>query len=466
MTYAEAVSRILALRGGELAGMRPGLERIQGVLDALGNPERRYGIVHVAGTNGKGSVAVMAASILKAAGLRVGLYTSPHLCSFRERIRVNGEAISEPDLARGVEALEPLVTGFDTTMFEATTALAFSHFAREGVEIAVLEVGMGGRLDATTVGSPLVSVVTRIDYDHRAYLGWSLEEIAREKAAIIRSGRAVAGAQAAEAAGILLSRAGSVGVPLLLEGRDLAVSVERADLTGQRLHVAGPEWALSDLSLPLLGVFQPGNALLAVAAVKELMASGVEVSEEAIRRGLGRVRWPGRFQVIGRDPLSPARASSPTRPAASHPSASHPWMILDGAHNPAGAQALAASLNAYFGEEPKTVILGISSDKDKAGILKCLAPLATRLILTASSHPRATPPEDLLALLPPTEARVETSRSVAEALSLAQDDPKTPIICVSGSLFTIADALSLIRGVRDIPCGIEGGIDSIESLFS
>lgn len=445
MTYAEAVSRILALRGGELAGIRPGLERIQGVLDALGNPERRYGIVHVAGTNGKGSVAVMAASILKAAGLRVGLYTSPHLCSFRERIRVNGEAISEPDLVRGVEALEPLVTRFDTTMFEATTALALSHFAREGVEIAVLEVGMGGRLDATTVGSPLVSVVTRIDYDHRAYLGWSLEEIAGEKAAIIRSGRAVAGAQAAEAAGILLSRAGSVGVPLLLEGRDLAVSVERADLTGQRLHVAGPGWALSDLSLPLLGVFQPGNALLAVAAVKELMASGVEVSEEAIRRGLGRVRWPGRFQVIGRDPIT---------------------MVLDGAHNPAGAQALAASLNAYFGEEPKTVILGISSDKDKAGILKCLAPLATRLILTASSHPRATPPEDLLALLPPTEVRVETSRSVAEALSLAQDDPKTPIMCVSGSLFTIADALSLIRGVRDIPCGIEGGIDSIESLFS
>ncbi len=443
MTYAEAVSRILALRGGELAGMRPGLERIQGVLDAIGNPERRYRIVQVAGTNGKGSVAVMVASMLKAAGLRVGLYTSPHLCSFRERIRVNGEAISESDLTDGVDALAILFARFDTSMFEATTALALDHFARAEVEIAVLEVGMGGRLDATTVGEPLVSVVTRIDHDHQAYLGWRLEEIAAEKAAIIRSGRAVAGAQAPEVTEVLFRRAESARVPLLLEGRDLGVSVMRADLTGQRLDMTGPGWALSDLWLPLLGRFQPGNALLAVAAVKELSPSGVEVSEAAMREGLAKVRWPGRFQVIGRDP----------------------WIVLDGAHNPAGAQALAASLNEYFGETPRTLIVGISSDKDKAGILKCLAPEATRLILTASSHPRAAPPEELRALLPPTEARVEISESVAEALSLALDAPKTPIICVSGSLFTIADALAEIRGVRDIPCEIEGGIDSIEPLF-
>jgi dihydrofolate synthase/folylpolyglutamate synthase len=175
-----------------------------------------------------------------------------------------------------------------------------------------------------------------------------------------------------------------------------------------------------------------------------LGASGIRVSEAAIREGLARVRWPGRFQVAGRDP----------------------FLVLDGAHNPAGAQALAASLLRYFPDAPKTMIVGISSDKDKAGILKCLEPLATRLILTASSHPRATPTGELLGLLPPIEGKVETSESVAEALYLAQSDPKTPVICVSGSLFTIADALSLIRGGRDIPCGIEGGIDSIESLFS
>jgi dihydrofolate synthase/folylpolyglutamate synthase len=444
MTYAEAVSLILALRGGELAGMRSGLERIVGLLDAIGNPERRYGIIQVAGTNGKGSVAAMIASILKAAGLRVGLYTSPHLCSFRERIRVNGEAIPESDVAGRVKALRPLVESFDTTMFEAATALALDHFARSKVKIAVLEVGMGGRLDATTVGKPLVSVITRIAHDHQAHLGWSIEEIAREKAAIIRSGRAVAGAQAQEVTEILLRSAESAGVPLLLEGRDLTVSVSRDDLSGQRIGLAGPAWNFAGVWLPLLGSFQPGNALLAVAAVKELGASGIRVSEAALREGLARVRWPGRFQVAGRNP----------------------FLILDGAHNPAGAQALAASLGRYFPDAPKTMIVGVSSDKDKAGILKCLAPLATRLILTASSHPRATPPGELLALLPPIEGKAETSESVAEALSLAQSDPGTPVICVSGSLFTVADALSLIRGDRDIPCGIEGGIDSIESLFS
>jgi len=444
MTYTEAVGRLLSLRGGEQAGMRPGLERIEALLDALGRPERGLGIVQIGGTNGKGSVAVMAASVLKAAGLKVALYTSPHLCSFRERIRVDGQAISQEAVVQGVEQLWHHVERVEPTVFEAVTALALRYFACEKVEVAVLEVGMGGRLDATTVGRPLVSVISPIDYDHQPFLGWSLEEIARAKAAIIRSGRAVAASQADAVTDILCRRAASVGLPLWLEGRDLSARLSSRDLSGQRLRLSGPGWSLDDLFVPLLGSFQPQNALLAVAAVKALAAQGMAVPDPAIREGLGRVRWPGRFEVIGRDP----------------------WLVLDGAHNPAGAQALAASLKEAFGDQPRTLIVGISADKDKAGILKALVPAAARLILTASTNPRATPPEDLRALLAPTDVPVEVAYSVDEALSLALSPPVTPIVCVTGSLFTVADVLAIRRGGGDIPCEIERGSDTVESLFS
>lgn len=442
MTYAEAVSRLLALRGGEQAGIRPGLERVLALLEALDHPERRYSMIQVGGTNGKGSVAVMIASILKAAGQRVGLYTSPHLCSFRERIRVNGSAISGEEVADAVDALGALIARLDATMFEAATVLALDHFAREGVEWAVLEVGMGGRLDATTVGWPRAEVVTRIGYDHQAFLGWRLEEIAREKAAIIRSGCAVAAAQAPEVVQILVAEAERAHVPLWLHGRDLTARLRARDLSGQRLDLWGPGWGLSDCFVPLLGGFQAENSLLAVGTVKALAAFGLRVADGAIRQGLARVSWPGRFQVIGREP----------------------WVILDGAHNPGGAHALATALEEHFPGVAKTLVVGISSDKDKAGILKALLPLASRLILTASSNPRATPPEELMALLPPSESRVDLAPTVVEALSMALHPPQTPIICVAGSLFCVADVLRQAVGGRDIPCEIERGADSIESL--
>src|SRR5213593_2353020 len=213
VTYAEAVARLLALRGGEHAGMRPGLERIETLLEALGHPEQRYRLVQVGGTNGKGSVAAMLAAMLRASGRRVGLYTSPHLVSFRERIRVDGEPIAEDAVVDGVDALGTLVARLDATMFETTTALGLDHFAREAVDVAVLEVGLGGRLDATTVGTPEAVVIARIDLDHQAVLGATLAEIAAEKAAIIRGGMAISAAQAAEAARVIADRASAVGVP-------------------------------------------------------------------------------------------------------------------------------------------------------------------------------------------------------------------------------------------------------------
>ena len=438
MTYAEALARLLALRGGEHAGMRPGLERIETLLDALGHPEQRYTLVQVAGTNGKGSTAAMLAAILKAAGRRVGLYTSPHLVSFRERIRVDGAAIDEDDVADGFDAIATLVARVDATMFEATTALALDHFAREAVDVAVLEVGLGGRLDATTVGVPAVTVIARIDLDHQEVLGPTLAAIAREKAAIIRGGVAVASAQAPEATAVLLERAAATGVPLLLEGRELSVRVRARDLAGQTLDLAGPGWRLEAVRIPLLGIFQPSNALLAAAAAHVL-----DIGPEAIRAGLARARWPGRFEVL--------------RHGDRH-------VVLDGAHNPAGARALAASLDEWFGDGAMTLIFGALRDKDAAGMLAPLAARARRVILTASSSPRAAAPEELRPHVPAGPASVETVATPAEALARADCEPWTPILCVAGSLSLVGDVLRLAGRGGDKPCSIEKPADSMGSL--
>jgi dihydrofolate synthase/folylpolyglutamate synthase len=435
MTYAEAVARLTALRGGEHAGMRPGLERIEALLAALGNPETRYELVQVGGTNGKGSVAVMLAAALKAAGRRVGLYTSPHLVSFRERIRVDAEAIPEDAVADGFDAIATAVARLDATMFEATTALALDHFAREAVDIAVLEVGLGGRLDATTVGTPRVTVLTRIDRDHEAVLGGTLEAIATEKAAIIRGGLAISASQAPEVAQVVAARAQAVGVPLLVARRDFHVRVRAPSLAGQVIDCTGPGWALEGLHLGLLGSFQPSNALLAVAAARAL-----DVPEPAIRTGLTRVRWPGRFQVM------PGRST----------------LVLDGAHNPAGARALAQSLRALFGDVPITVILGVSADKDARAIVAALAPVAARLIVTRATNPRAADPAAVAATAP-AGLPVATAPSAAEALALARAAPSTPVICVAGSLYLVADVLRHLHG-GEKPCPVENGAASMDSF--
>lgn len=437
MTYAEAVARLSALGGGEYVGMRPGLARIEGLLAALGNPERRYDLVQVGGTNGKGSVAAMVAAILKAAGRRVGLYTSPHLVSFRERIRVNGAPIAEDAVADGVEALGTLVARENATMFEATTALALDHFAREAVDVAVLEVGLGGRLDATTVGTPRVTVVTRIDLDHQAYLGATLPEVAAEKAAIIRGGAAIVSLQLPEAEAVVERRAREAGVTLWREGREIRVSVGEATLEGQRITCHGPAFMLEDLRLPLLGTFQPGNALAAVAAARLLGAP-----DRAIRDGLARVRWPGRFQLVGRDP----------------------YLVLDGAHNPGAAAALVGSLRALFADAPVSFVVGVSRDKDAGAILAALAPLARQVILTAAANRRAADPESLRACVPHSVPVVVVARTLDEALHVALGPRHTPIVCVTGSLFLIGDALRRRSGGADNPCSIENGADSIEPL--
>jgi dihydrofolate synthase/folylpolyglutamate synthase len=436
MTYAEAVARLLALRGGEYAGMQPGLERIEALLDALGHPERGYTLAQIGGTNGKGSISAMLAAMLHAEGRRVGLYTSPHLVSFRERIRVNGEAIGEDAVADGVEALGTLIARVDATVFEAATALAFDHFAHERVEVAVLEVGLGGRVDSTTVGRPAVAVLGPIDFDHQEFLGNTLTAIAGEKAAIFRSGAAVSAAQPPEAQAVVVAQAVRAGVPLLMEGRELSVTLRARDLQGQRIDCAGPGWRLDDLRLGLLGTYQPANALLAVAAAREL-----GVGERGIRAGLARARWPGRFELRRRE---------------------GGWLVLDGAHNPAGARALAASLETYFGETPITLVIGVLRDKDAAGILRPLLGRVRRVILTAPGSARAAAPEDLRALVP-ASMPVEVAPTVGQALAAAEEGFRSPVVCVAGSLMLIGDALRHLDG-GEKPCPVENSAASIDSL--
>ena len=427
MTYREAVARITGLRGGEMAGMRPGLDRIEALLADIGSPERSMTLAQIAGTNGKGSAADMLAAIVQASGRRVGLYSSPHLVDLRERIQVAGRPIPEADVVDGVEALGTLIARLDATMFEALTALALDHFAREGVEVAVLEVGLGGRLDSTTVGRPAVEVITSIDYDHQAYLGTTLEAIAGEKAAIIRSGVAISARQEPAADAVLTRRAAEAGVPLLVEGRDLRVRVRRASLDGQWLDLEGPGWRIDDVRCALLGVFQPGNALLAATAARVL-----GTDDGAIRRGLGTVHWPGRFQLIRHAPP----------------------VIVDGAHNPAGARALAASLESYFPSQRVTFVIGTSEDKDKAGILDALLPLAGRVIFVAADHPRSASAESLAAVARRLSVGqgipVGTAPSPGEALRMAVADPQTTTVCIAGSLFLVGEILAQATENTDI----------------
>ena len=437
MTYAEAVARLLALRGGEYAGMRPGLERIEALLDALGHPERGFTLAQVGGTNGKGSISAMLAAMLRADGRRVGLYTSPHLVSFRERIRVDGEAIAEDAVVDGVEALGTLIARVDATVFEASTALALDHFAHERVDVAVLEVGLGGRVDPTTVGRPVVAALGPIDFDHREFLGDTLTAIATEKAAIFRSGTAISAAQPAEAEAVVVGHAARAGVPLLMEGRELSVTLRARSLEGQRIDCAGPGWRLDDLRLGLLGTYQPGNALLAVAAARVL-----DVGEPALREGLARARWPGRFEVRRRD---------------------GGWLVLDGAHNPAGARALAESLETYFGEASMTLVIGVLRDKDAAGILRPLLRRARRVILTAPGSPRAAAPDDLRAMVPASVPAV-VAPSVGTALAAAEEGSRPSVVCVAGSLMLVGDALRHLDG-GDKPCPVENTADSIKTLF-
>lgn len=401
------------------------LQRVRDLLALMGNPQNAFPIVHVAGTKGKGSTAAILASILRAAGRRVGLFSSPYLFDICEQIRVDEISIPRDELVNLVEALKPLlekVSGI--TSFEALTAICFQYFKQQKVDVAVVEAGLGGLTDATNVIDPLLSVITSISYDHTGVLGNSITDIAAHKAGIIKPGRPVVVAPQPfdEAEGSIIEASTRMGTAVTWVAKEVKTREISHSLEGQRFEIEfnGVEEGLDgEYDLALLGRHQIDNAATALCAVRVLNSHGFWISRENAACGLMSVCWPCRFEVVQRDPL----------------------IILDGAHNVDSAQKLTQSIHDYLEGRPVLMVFGASVDKDLKGMLEVLLPGVERAIFCKSAHPRAADPALLVELGQswpvPQETCKDVSTAVARAISLAE---KNTAIIVTGSLFTAADA--------------------------
>ncbi len=422
-------SSLQFLYGLQKHGIKLGLETINGMLARLDRPQDRYHTLHIGGTNGKGSTAAMTAAILRAAGYRVGLYTSPHLVDFRERILVNGDPIPEDCIAELTERLQHVAgLSLSPTFFEFTTAMAFQFFADSGVEIAVVEVGMGGRFDATNVVVPLVSAITNVALDHEDYLGHTVGAIAFEKAGIIKRGvPVVTGRLCPEAAEVVERIALEQAAPLYQLNVDFRADGDIRD----RFRYKGLHSSYTNLSCPLDGTHQLDNAACAVAMLELAVAKGIRVSEESVRAGLRSVCWDGRLEVVERRPM----------------------LLLDGAHNPAAAGALAAHLAAYRRDHPGSrtlLIIGMMRDKDREGFFRPILPTVDDVIVTQVNMARAATVEELCSSLGERLDSVHVAPHPADALALARRlaSPED-LICVTGSLMLVGEVKALLRG-----CGL------------
>ena len=407
----------------ELAKAEFNLDRMFALLEELGEPQARYPIIHVAGTKGKGSVSALCASALQAAGYRVGLYTSPHLLDYVERIQVNGEPISHEQMVDLVEQVKHAVAKIPKlTTFEITTALGFLAFAKNGVNAAVIEVGLGGRLDATNVVFPKVSVITSLSYDHMAVLGNTLAKIAGEKAGIIKPRVPVVSAPQADEALEVLERVAKLGgCEFVLVGKDVKFERLQSSLDGQTLHLSSllfPAGESLNLSIPLLGSHQIQNAATAYAALK---TSGIKISDEDIQKGFSQVKWRARFEVVRRDP--------PT--------------IFDSAHNQDSFEKLRETLDEHFPGKPVYLIFGASEDKNIPGMFAEMKPLIKKLIVTRADHPRALEPERIIELADQagleSEAVSPVEAAFRRALELSEKDGS--IVLSAGSMFVTAEVM-------------------------
>ncbi len=407
----------------ELAKADFNLERMRALMQALGNPQDRYPILHVAGTKGKGSVCALAASGLQAAGYRVGLYTSPHLLDYCERIQVGGQPVPHGDLVDLIEMAKPAVARIPKlTTFEITTALALSHFANQRVDVAVIEVGLGGRLDATNVVRPAVSVITSLSYDHMAVLGETLAKIAAEKAGIIKEGIPIVSApQKDEALQVLLRIAREHSAAFTLVGRDVRFKPLGHSLDGQSLWVSGPHEALK-LTIPLLGSHQVQNAAIAATALWQLGDRGLDVPDLAMTKGFAAVKWPARFQVVRREPP----------------------VILDSAHNQDSFARLRQALDDYFPGRQAYLIFGASEDKNIPGMFQEIKNKVRHMFITRADHPRALDAERIGSLAEEAGlpfAIVEPVKAAwARALELSEKDGS--IVLSAGSMFVTAEAMA------------------------
>jgi dihydrofolate synthase/folylpolyglutamate synthase len=434
--YRETIDYLYAL---QKHGIKLALSNSMRLMENLDNPHRKFRTVHVAGTNGKGSTSAFIASMLRAAGYRVGLYTSPHLVSFTERIRINGDPISEKrvvELAQrvrraygGLNSPAGGSTAMSPTFFEVTTAIAFTYFAEEKVDIAVIEVGMGGRLDSTNVIIPLVSVITNIDLEHTEFLGTTLEQIATEKAGIIKPGvPLVTGAAQPEVVSVIERTADAKAAGISRLFKDFMPENVVSDAVPV-FDYHGIKAAYQGLKLHLLGRYQVDNACLALAAIEYLRDAGVAVDEHAVRRGLEQARWEGRMERI----------------------AKRPDIYLDGAHNPASAKKLAATireLKPAYGQ--LVLVIGILGDKDYQGIANEIVPLADRVVVTKPQYSRALDVSFLAGEIRKLHTRVTAAETVAESIALARDGASPDdLILVTGSLYVVGDARALLAAHDD-----------------
>ncbi|MCM8794674.1 MAG: bifunctional folylpolyglutamate synthase/dihydrofolate synthase [Candidatus Omnitrophica bacterium] len=429
MTYQQALQFLDSFLNYEKISPRnyPGeftLERIKGLLGRLGDPHRRHTVFHVAGTKGKGSTCAIAARLLSACGYRTGLYTSPHLLSIRERFQIDGEPISEEEFAGAVDAVRPMTTP-DMTFFEVTTACAFLHFFRRGVDAAVIEVGMGGRLDSTNLVSPAVTAIAPVSLDHTAQLGSSVAQIATEKAGIIKEGvPVVVGIQPEEVLSVIARIAAEKKAPLHRIDREVELLRWESDLEGNRFSFVTPAGRYEDLCLPLLGRHQIDNALVAVRMTQLWPPAAARLSPEVVQRGMAAVRWPGRCQLIKANRL----------------------FLLDGAHNADSAFTLRETVRTLFPGRRIHLILGTSAGKDHQGILDVFAGLGWNLVVTQAGVPRAEPAGRLAALVKSLWGRdVPVTASVREAVSFVDHHAgREDLAVVTGSLFVVADALKIL----------------------
>jgi len=420
VNYPDSVHFLYAL-GNEIKTAKLGLERIRTVLDALGNPQDRLSIVHVAGTNGKGSTCAMIESGFRAAHLRTGLYTSPHLAEPTERICIAGRPVSAERFAASFNCVHTVVEqllardtiDLHTTYFETVTAMAFLIFAEEGVDRVVLEVGLGGRLDATNVVRPSLAVITPIDFDHESFLGRGIESIAAEKAGILKPGvPAVFARQRPEAASVLDRRAAELDLPVT---RAAGWPIQNMSLDARGSSFELPGATPLSIRCPLAGEHQAENAVTAALA---LLACGVD--RRSIEAGIAAARWPGRLEQVRE----------------------RPTIILDGAHNPAAARALAAYIARFYAATRLRLIFGIMRDKAAAEIAGILFPLAWQVIVTAPRQSRALAPESLLTVA--DHPNLQAAATLEAALRLIEDASPDDVIFITGSLFLVAEARALL----------------------
>jgi dihydrofolate synthase/folylpolyglutamate synthase len=432
LSYKEALEYI---HGLTKFGIRLGLDRIKKLLEILGNPQEGIKILHVAGTNGKGSTCAMIDSILRAAGYRVGLYISPYLEVFNERIKVDGRNIPDDDIARLTEKVKNAVEEMEKkgwsvpTEFEVVTALGFLYFKEQKVDFLVLEVGMGGRFDATNVITPLVSVITPISYDHQQYLGSTLTEIAREKCGIIKPGRAtVTAPQDEEAMKVIEETCSKLNSSLVKVEKEASYRLINWGVEGQTFDLKTSKHNYQQLKIRLLGDHQLDNAATAVVAVEALQRYGIDIPSEAVRKGLEKARWPGRLEILKENP----------------------YVLIDGAHNIAGIRVLKEALLKYFPEKRIILVIGILSDKDYVDMLSEITPIADSIITTRPDSPRALSAAELAESIrkltfgktPEVYESDDIEKAVKAALDMASSED---LVVFAGSLYLIGKVRSILK---------------------